>query len=243
MHFLKPDWPAPHYIRAYTTLRHSWGEKQQIYTNKNQEDRNSRVSEIENMQLKALLNLPEKAIWLTQTHSSIAIEARPEHNNQIADASYTSQPTRVCAVLTADCLPLLVCNQQGTHVAAIHAGWRGLASGIIESTLLAFPPPFHDLLIWLGPAIGQQKFEVGQDVFDAFTRSSPISKTAFLPYTEGKWLANLYHLAKIRLNQQGITQIYGGDFCTYTQDDMFFSYRRDHGMTGRMASLIWIDKD
>jgi YfiH family protein len=128
-------------------------------------------------------------------------------------------------------------------VAAIHAGWRGLSGGIIETTVQALAQKPEDLLVWLGPAIGPQKFEVGQDVYDAFTLQQPESAEGFTPYKEGKWLADLYELARIRLKRLGIAHIYGGDFCTYTQDDLFFSYRRDKGKTGRMASLIWIDNN
>lgn len=229
MNYLKPEWPAPHQVKAYTTLRQSFGDikKETLETDK----------------LKTLLNLPEEPIWIKQTHSTIVIEATPANISMTADASYTKSFNRVCVVLTADCLPILICNRQGTYVAAIHAGWRGLAGGIIEATLQTVPHPFSDLIVWLGPAIGPQKFEVGKDVFDAFTRENPASETGFLHYKDEKWLANLYHLAKIRLYEQGIKEIYGGQFCTYTQDDLFFSYRRDQGKTGRMASLIWIEEN
>lgn len=226
MKFIQPEWPAPSPIKAYTTLRNGWGGRQPQHE----------------IDLENLFQLPNEPIWLTQTHSTITIEAIPENKEKIADASFAKQPNCVCVVLTADCLPLLICNKQGSHVAAIHAGWRGLSNGIIEATLSALNQPMDNLLVWLGPAIGPQKFEVGKDVYDAFVMKHPESESAFTPHTEGKWLANLYELAKIRLKQQGISQIYGGDFCTYTQDDLFFSYRRDKGKTGRMASLIWIDK-
>ena len=133
-----------------------------------------------------------------------------------------------------------MCNKQGTFAAAIHAGWRGLASGVIEETLKNAPKPLAELLVWFGPAIGPQKFEVGKDVYDAFVQKHPLSACAFMPASADKWLANLYELARLRLNAMGITQIYGGEFCTYLQQELFFSYRRDQGKTGRMASLIWI---
>jgi YfiH family protein len=184
--------------------------------------------------------LPNEPIWLTQTHSTIAVEAIPEHAEQTADASYTDTVNRVCVVLTADCLPLLICNSRGTKVAAIHAGWRGLAGGIIENTLEKLALPGSELLVWLGPAIGPQKFEVGNDVYDAFIAQDESARMAFIPKAHDKWLANLYLLATQRLNKLGVTAIYGGDYCTHTQSDLFFSYRRDHGKTGRMASAIWI---
>jgi YfiH family protein len=229
MKFLQPTWPAPKQIQAYTTVRTSWGER-----SSSPEDKQS--TQI----LETLFGIPSEPIWLTQTHSSIAIEANAENTGKPADASYTYEPNRICTVLTADCLPLLICNNQGTFAAAIHAGWRGLAGGIIEATLKNAPLPTQELLVWLGPAIGPQKFEVGLDVYEAFTKAFPDSVRAFTPTPEGKWLANLYELARMRLNALGISAIYGGEFCTYTQDNLFYSYRRDKGKTGRMASLIWI---
>lgn len=225
MKFITPDWPAPACIKAYTTLRSGW---------------EGPFQENSWELLKTLLQLPSDPIWVEQTHSAIAIEAIPAHQAQIADATFSAKPNHICVILTADCLPILICNQQGTEVAAIHAGWRGLANGIIEATLKALPFPKDELLVWLGPAIGQQKFEVGQDVYDAFTSQQPESAAAFTPYRPGKWLANLYQLATLRLNRAGISQIYGGQYCTHTQADLFFSYRRDQGITGRMASTIWI---
>jgi YfiH family protein len=227
MNYLKADWQAPAQIKAYTTLRSGWGER---FHNENRE-------------LQALLPLPEEPVWLTQTHSSQVIEALEENRKKPADASFTTQKNRVCAVLTADCLPILVCNKKASHVAAIHAGWRGLAGGIIETALQALQQPAEELLIWLGPAIGPQKFEVGTDVFDAFVKRHPESASAFIPYKQDKWLANLYDLARIRLKLLGVSSISGGHYCTYTQEDLFFSYRRDQGKTGRMASLIWISND
>lgn len=233
--YLQPEWPAPPHIKAYTTLREGWGGRklQQNPTDPSAESR----------RLQALLHLPEEPIWLTQTHSSIVIPAETANKEQIADASFTTALNRVCTVLTADCLPLLICNKAGTHIAAIHAGWRGLAGGIIENTLNALNQPSDDLLVWLGPAIGPSKFEVGEDVYSAFTNKHSESALAFIPHASGKWLANLYELAKIRLKFMGISKIYGGHFCTYSQEELFYSYRRDHGNTGRMASMIWIDQN
>lgn len=230
MDYIQPDWKAPANIKAYTTLRHAWGR-----------DKASRDDSLTRQQLSSLLDLPSDPIWLNQTHSTIALEALPENKDRIADASYSALPGQVCIVTTADCLPILICNKQGTHVAAIHAGWRGLAGGIIESTLDAMNIPANDLLIWLGPAIGPQKFEVGADVYDAFTNKHSESAAAFIPVSNGKWLANLFELATLRLKLRGVSEISGGRFCTYTQEDLFFSYRRDKGQTGRLASVIWIN--
>lgn len=228
MKYIQPDWPAPHAIKAFTTLRQGWG------------GRHAQPIE-ESNHLESLLHLPERPIWLKQTHSTRVVQALPEKDEPEADASYTTETNRICVVLTADCLPILICNTEGTQVAAIHAGWRGLAGGIIENTINVFNEPGPNLLVWLGPAIGPQQFEVGIDVYDTFTQKHAESAAAFLPHTEGKWLANLYELAKIRLKLLNVEQIYGGNFCTFSQKELFFSYRRDQGKTGRMASLIWIE--
>ncbi len=219
-HFIKPDWPAPTHIRAYSTLRSAGDVKA------NRE------------QLKKILNLPTEPIWLKQTHSAIAIPALPENRDEIADASFTSHPKHICLVFTADCLPLLVCNRAGTHVAAIHAGWRGLASGVIENTLKALNLPADDLLVWLGPAIGPTKFEVGEDVHQLFDSES--QNMAFHPFNQ-RWLADIFALARLQLQRLGVTHIYGGEHCTYSNEEWFFSYRRDGNFIGRMASLIYID--
>lgn len=223
MNYIKAEWPAPPHIKAYTTTKHLG-------------------TGLKNPKLKAFLSLPNEPIWLNQTHSTIALEALAENSGKTADASFTSTPNQVCVVTTGDCLPLLICDKKGTQVAAIHAGWRGLANGIIESTLEWMQQPASELLVWLGPAISQLRYEVGMDVYTAFVEKHGRSAAAFLPHTEGKWLANLYQLAKIRLDLKGVTQIYGGQFCTYSQDDLFFSARRgDTQEMGRIASLIWID--
>ncbi|OGT62676.1 MAG: hypothetical protein A3E85_00295 [Gammaproteobacteria bacterium RIFCSPHIGHO2_12_FULL_45_12] len=218
MKYLQPDWPAPDHIKAYTTLRQAASTPEQI---------------------AASLPLPETPIWIKQVHGATVVDAEQTNAPQEADAIFTSQPNRVCAILTADCLPLLVCNRQGTQVAAIHAGWRGLAAGIIEATFKALKQPADEWLVWLGPAIGPQKFEVGKEVYDAFVSQNEDARAAFTPQTQGKWLANLYQLARLRLHRQGVQAIYGGNFCTYTETNLFYSYRRDHGKTGRMVSLIW----
>lgn len=223
--FIQPSWPAPAHIKAYTTLRTGW------------------VGREHGPALQTVLNIPEEPIWLDQKHTKIVLEAIPENREQPGDASFTNIPHRVCVAVTADCLPVLITDKKGTKVAAIHAGWRGLAAGIIEETIKDMHVSAADLLVWLGPAIGPKKFEVGKDVYDAFISQHKESKAAFVPYSEGKWLANLYELARIRLQLINVTEVYGGDFCTYTRDDLFFSYRRNKGEKGRMASLIWLDRE
>lgn len=226
MNYIQPEWPAPKNIKAFTTLKSAWhGVKDH---------------QLADDELRSLLSLPNTPMWVNQTHSTIVLEAKPENKHQIADATFTMNTNCVCVILTADCLPILLCDRSGTQVAAIHAGWRGLLNGIIEETLASLPSPRSELLAWFGPAIGPTKFEVGIEVYDAFTAKHAASFDAFQPTKPGKWLANLYLLAQIRLNQSGVTAIYGGNYCTMTQADLFHSYRREKENAGRMASLIWI---
>jgi polyphenol oxidase len=157
---------------------------------------------------------------------------------QQADASYAAVSGVVCAVMTADCLPLLLCDVEGTQVAAIHAGWRGLLAGIIGNTVAAMQR--RNLLVWLGPAIGPECFEVGAEVRAAFLEKSADFSVAFKQHDSGKWLADIYQLARIDLLALGINKVFGGNFCTVTEQDRFYSYRRDK-VTGRMATLIWRD--
>jgi len=230
MNLITPNWPAPAHVNACTTVRSSWGGPDQ-----------SEESSSNRAHLVSLLSLPTDPVWLKQTHSNIVVTANPNYRDAEADAAYADQPGQICLVLTADCLPVLICNRQGTRVAAAHAGWRGLANGIIENTVNAMQLAPADLLVWLGPAIGPQKFEVGDDVYQAFTNQDPEGASCFIAAKPGKWLANLYQLATRRLNKLGIHQVFGGEYCTHTQDDLFYSWRRDQQKAGRMASLIWID--
>jgi len=194
--------------------------------------------------------------WLEQTHSVKVLELPQKYFHECAtnkvpeaDASFTQQPQVTCVVMTADCLPLLIVNRDATEVAAIHAGWKGLALGIIEKTISAMKSSNEQLHVWLGPAIGPNAFEVGEDVRQEFiqqsdsyspcfsAKQSESTKTKLIE--ERKYLADIYSLAKVQLNALGVTYISGGEYCTYSQSDLFFSYRRE-GQTGRMASLIWI---
>lgn len=184
------------------------------------------------------LALPSEPVWLEQIHGNKVVKAGPMSGVPQADASYTGEPGLVCAVLTADCLPLLLCSMDGVLVAAVHAGWRGLLDGVIRNTVAALDRT--DLLAWLGPAIGPDRFEVGGEVRAAFVQKSSAFAEAFKPQANGKWLADIYRLARIDLNMLGVTNIYGGRFCTVTEQDRFYSYRRDT-VTGRMATLIWRD--
>ncbi len=241
--FIQPEWPAPSYVKAYTTLRtggssappfndfnlglHTGDDEQTVMANRKL--------------LQQSLHIPQEPVWLNQTHSNIVVEAKPENYLQNADASFSNHANQVCVVMTADCLPILCCSTKEPFVSAIHAGWRGLASGIINKALDKIPF-LENLLVWLGPAIGPQHFEVGEDVYEAFTSLNPKNQTAFRRSSPKKWLANIYELARIQLADLGISQIYGGTHCTFNQSDLFFSYRRDKGKTGRMASLIWLEE-
>lgn len=242
-----PQWPAPDNVRAITTTRlggHSKHEYASMNLGDRTEDNIVAIAKNRN-ELYKLLDLPCEPTWLYQSHSSKVVRLYEDTTfNQNGDASYTNLVNKICVVLTADCLPVLVCAKDGSVVAAIHAGWRGLADGIIEttiSTLLHFGKcrP-ENLLVWLGPAIGPAIFEVGDDVRDAFIRHTSRAKKAFeaVPMVKGKWLADIYQLAGQRLQEMGVEEISGGGYCTATQYDKFYSYRRD-GKTGRMASLIW----
>lgn len=239
--FISPKWPAPSNIKAYCTTRkngvsegpyaefnlgfHSGDDKESVQKNREQ--------------LKKILQLPAEPLWLKQTHSNLAIDAQSYYENINCDACYTNKKNQICVVMTADCLPVLLCNRQGTEIAAIHAGWRGLANGVIEAGLNHFQSPAHEILAWFGPAIGPLHFEVDDEVRDVFLQQAPDAAHAF-EAKEKKWLANLYELARLRLNKQGVTSIYGGDLCTFSDKARFYSYRRDGQQTGRFASLIWI---
>lgn len=183
--------------------------------------------------------LPSKPVWLEQVHGKDVLKLTGEpYVSKRADASYSNTPGTVCAVMTADCLPVLFCNRAGTEVAAAHAGWRGLCAGVLEETVNCFADKPENILAWLGPAIGPDAFEVGPEVRDAFMAVQSIADSAFRPAGE-KYYADIYTLARQRLANAGVTQVFGGDRCTFSQKDDFFSYRRDKN-TGRMASFIWL---
>jgi YfiH family protein len=186
--------------------------------------------------IRDMLKLPAEPVWLEQVHSNRVVIAQALTIPEQADASYTKVRGVVCAVMTADCLPLLVCSTDGECVGAIHAGWRGLLSGIISNTLGAMG--CSDYLVWLGPAIGASCFEVGAEVREAFVQKSAAFGKAFIEQSKDKWLADIYQLARIELAALGINKVFGGDFCTVTDAQYFYSYRRDQ-QSGRMATLIW----
>lgn len=187
----------------------------------------------------AAASLPSKPVWLEQVHGTevLKLTGGPYFSKR-ADASYSSTPGTVCAVMTADCLPVLFCNKAGTEVAAAHAGWRGLCEGVLEETIICFKDAPENIIAWLGPAIGPEAFEVGPEVREAFMAKDLQADSAFRPSGE-KYIADIYTLARQRLSAAGINHIYGGDRCTYSEAGDFFSYRRDR-TTGRMASFIWL---
>jgi hypothetical protein len=236
-----PDWPAPANVRALQTTR-GGGFSQAPYDSLNFGDHvgDDPLAVAKNRQT---LQLPSEPVWLQQVHGVEVVLAEQAACLPKADATITRRRGAVCVVMTADCLPVLLCNQAGTVVGAVHAGWRGLADGVIEATVGTMREMPGNLLAWLGPAIGPQAFEVGDEVRDAFQAHHPDAHTAFTPLpatAEGnKYLADMYLLARQRLNALGITAIYGGGLCTYTDKQRFFSFRRDD-KTGRMATLIWL---
>ena len=186
---------------------------------------------------------PTEPTWLTQVHGTTVLDAAQVHDAPQADASFTTQPGVVCAIMTADCLPVLFADTEGRAVGAAHAGWRGLVGGILENTVVAMHEAGAvNLHAWLGPAIGPHQFEVGEDVVQAFVAKDAAMQTAFkaIAGRPGKYLADIYQLARQTLTNVGVTQVSGGKYCTVSEPERFYSYRRD-GVTGRMASLIWLE--
>ena len=244
---LVPDWPAPKSVSVIQTTRlggvssvpfdslnlgdHVGDDLTHVQTNR------QRVFSIDSLL---------RPVWLKQVHGIEVLDVDEyliagNLDTPSADAAISTTPGHVCLVMTADCLPVLFCNRQATVVAAAHAGWRGLCDGVLEATVRKMQCDPSDILAWLGPAIGPTAFEVGEEVREAFVQHDPSVSLAFAQAVEpGKWLGNLFLLARQRLLALGITAIYGGNDCTFSQPERFFSYRRE-GQTGRMASAIWLD--
>lgn len=244
MHAIFPHWQAPANIHAFTTTRQggvSVAPFDSFNLGDHVGDEKSAVK-INRTLLVDKFRLPQVPLFLTQTHSTKVMRLPYNGNNIEADAVYSNQDNQVCAVMTADCLPVLFTNSQGNEVAAAHAGWRGLCDGVLEQTVHYFQAKPLEIIAWLGPAISVSAFQVGKEVREQFIDVDPIAENAFYPdpHQAGKYFANLYQLATQRLNKLGITQIYGGEHCTFSEKDKFFSYRRE-GKTGRMASLIWFE--
>lgn len=238
---IRPDWPAPANVQAVVTTRQG-GVSLPPYDSLNLGDHVGDAPEnvAQNRQrLITSARLPSMPLWLRQTHSTIVINSQSWQAKTEADAIISTAQDRVCAVMTADCLPVLLCHRSGSEVAAIHAGWRGLCDGIIEQTVARLAGSPADYLAWLGPAIGATQFEVGEEVRNAFLAHSTDASVAFKTSRPGHFMADIYSLGRQRLNACGIADMYGGDYCTVSQPEKFFSYRRDD-VTGRMASLIWL---
>jgi hypothetical protein len=252
-----PDWPAPANVRALQTTRDG-GVSVGTYATFNLGDHVG-DDPVDVARNRALLRaaLPSDPVWLKQVHGNFVADADRTVGVPDADASVARKACVICAVMTADCLPLLLCDEAGTVVAAAHAGWRGLAGGVVDATVKAMNVAPERLLVWLGPAIGPAVFEVGEEVRQAFMAHDPEAAKAFVPatafhaqnsqlltphsspLTNNKWLADIYLLARQRLALLGVKRVYGGGLCTYADAERFYSYRRDQA-TGRMASLIWL---
>ncbi|CAK0743404.1 polyphenol oxidase YfiH [Gammaproteobacteria bacterium] len=243
---LTPDWPAPPWVHAYATTRLG-GVSKGVYVGLNLGNHvgDETGAVLTNRAvLRAMLTLPESPRWLKQVHGTrvfiaeeLPFEATPE-----ADGACSRTVDTVCAVLTADCLPILLCDRSGTCVAALHAGWRGLAAGVVEAgvqSLLRWIRSPKDILAWFGPGIGPCAYEVGEEVRATFLATDAMAEEAFVPNPSGRWFANMPMLAKQRLARLGVEAVYGGTHCTWTDADRFYSYRRE-GLTGRMATLIWL---
>jgi YfiH family protein len=239
-----PDWPAASQVRAVSTTRLG-GVSQKPFNSFNLGDHvgDHALHVGRNRQrLEHGLGLSNGIFWLRQVHSTRAVFAEETQAPVDADAVYTFKSGFVCAVQTADCLPILLCDRAGTWVAAVHAGWRGLAAGIVTTTLMAINRAPSQILAWLGPAIGPHRFEVGEEVRTAFVKQDRNTINCFRPTPRGRWWADIYALARCQLHARGVNAVYGGTFCTFTDQRRFFSHRRDGGRTGRMATLIWLQE-
>lgn len=244
--WLDADWPAPTGVRALTTLRHGLGVSQAPFEAFNLGARCGDVPEavLENRrQLASGLGLPSAPRWLRQVHG-VEVAMEPGDDEPEADASVTSTPGTVLAILTADCLPAVFAAIDGSEIAAAHAGWRGLADGVLEATLAAMRTPAHEIVAWLGPCAGPQAYEIGEEVFYAFVSRDARAADAFMATRPGHWKVDLYALARQRLVDADIAMgnIHGGGMCTISDPSRFFSHRRDQ-RSGRMATLVWRECD
>ena len=241
--FFQAEWPAPANVKTLITTRNG-GVSEGVYRSLNvgahvgdnpEHVRQNRET------VGRQTGVP--VVYLNQIHSAVVVNAADHIGGTPpdADASFDTTGTAACASMTADCLPVLFCDRAGTVVAAAHAGWRGLAGGVLQNTIAAMNVPPVEIMAYLGPAIGPEAFEVGQDVYDAFCAQNPAAGQAFEPIGGGKYLADIYRLARLVLQNAGVGMVYGGNRCTVLERDTFFSYRRD-GQTGRMVSVIWLEK-
>ena len=239
--FLHADWPAPPGVHALTSLRHGLGVSTAPFDHFNLGSRcgDDADAVIENRrQLQAALHLPSPPHWLRQVHG-VAVAVEPGFDEPEADAAVTATPGRVLAILTADCLPVVLASRAGDDIGAAHAGWRGLCAGVLEATVGAMRTPAQQLMAWLGPAAGPQAYEIGEDVFAAFVQRDPAAAAAFVATRPGHWKVDLYALARQRLQAVGVTAVFGGEQCTISDPARFFSHRRDQ-RGGRIATLVWM---
>lgn len=239
---IRPDWPAPEGVRAMVTTRLG-GVSEPPWNTLNLGahvgDDPAHVAENRGRLCRAAKLSSQQFGWLEQVHGNRVVEL-PVVNAPPADASISRRTGEACVIMTADCLPVLFCDDRGTRVGAAHAGWRGLCNGVLEKTVAALGEP-GTLMAWLGPAIGPRHFEVGPEVREAFLAKSPIASQAFTASgaRPGHFMADIYQLARQRLADAGVSRVYGGQFCSVSDPERFYSFRRD-GQTGRMASLIWL---
>ena len=240
---LTPQWPAPASVHAAFTLRAggvSGAPFDTLNVGAHVGDAPEQVSE-NRRRVRESLALPAEPLWLDQVHGAQVLEAdggAPAAPPRV-DAALVRRPGTVLVIQVADCLPLLLAACNGGTVAAAHAGWRGLSGGVLEATVAKLGEPASRLIAWLGPAIGPAHFEVGKEVWSAFTRHDPQAAQAFVGNARGRWQCDLVQLARQRLRALGVQQVYGGEWCTFADPQRFFSYRRD-GCCGRMAALIWL---
>jgi hypothetical protein len=238
--WIVPDWPAPPRVRTLITTR-SGGVSRGSYASMNLASYvGDEADAVRANRTRLRGRLPAEPAWLEQVHGTAVADAERVTAGACADACVARRPGAVCAVQTADCLPVLLCDEAASVVAAAHAGWRGLAAGVIEETVRGMRARPAALLAFLGPAIGPGAFEVGPEVRDAFVSLSPDAAQAFAPGEGDRWLADLYLLARQRLAAAGVGRVFGAGWCTYSDPQRFFSFRRER-VTGRMASLIWIE--
>ncbi len=241
LELIEPDWEAPPGVRAAFTLR-TGGVSAPPYDSFNCATHvgdEPQAVERNRARLRERLALPREPAWLEQVHGRRVVEIGEGGGpTEAADAAVTGEAGRVCVVQVADCLPVLLAARDGSAVGAAHAGWRGLAAGVLESALRALGVAPGEVLAWLGPAIGPRHYEVGAEVRAAFTGPDPAAAAAFTANARGRWQCDLYALARQRLAALGVARVSGGQWCTYADSARFFSFRRD-GRCGRMAALIW----
>lgn len=254
---VEAQWPVAGKVRAFTTVRHGAGGSLPPFDHFNMGNRYAAdgddpvAVERNRAELIERFALPSAPHWLRQVHGTVALRfdapapslAKAGEGwvgaEPVADASVTSVPGVVLAILTADCLPVVFTNEKGTEIGAAHAGWRGLANGVLENTVEAMQSPAHNLIAWLGPAAGPQAYEIGGEVFDTFVAQDENAASAFVATRPGHWRVDLYGLARQRLAKLGIVRVHGGDLCTISDPQRFYSHRRD-ARTGRMATVVWM---